>query len=409
MREDDPIGRLASRRKFLLSSGALGIAALAGCTDSSGDEEGGEGGEGAEEAGAGLGGDDGDGGDGEEGGEPGDEMLSEEFDPTDPDWENNNYLGGLIPENDYIRGSEQDLEEMADRGQEEAVYGSDVRDPPDDESEWIDPDPIVFAELPREDSESAYQEQLQPMLDALEENTGRSVQFQAIDSYAAVVEGMRSERIHLAQYATGNTPFGVNLAGAVPFAVGVEEDGQFGYRMLAGTRADMDEIQSVEDFADHRIAHTEESSNSGHQAPSALFDQEFGLTYGENYEPEFAGGHEQAARGIAYGDFDAGPLCSSCWEQTVDAVDDIEFDDFKIVWGSDPFPSGPLAYRYNLHPDLVEGIRETWLDTDWSGTSYGEEAAYPSYVEVDYKNHWHEILVIQEFNGVEYETGELED
>lgn len=86
MRGDDPIGRLASRRKFLLSGGALGVATLAGCTDSSGDEE---------------------------GGEPGDEMLSEEFDLTDPDWENNNYLGGLIPENDYIRGTEQDLEDMA--------------------------------------------------------------------------------------------------------------------------------------------------------------------------------------------------------------------------------------------------------------------------------------------------------
>ncbi|MEM4781461.1 MAG: PhnD/SsuA/transferrin family substrate-binding protein, partial [Halalkalicoccus sp.] len=264
MRGDDPSERHASRRSFLLSSGALGIAALAGCTDG-GDGE--EGGQGAEEAGAGLGGD-GDGGNGNEGGEPGDEMLSDSFDPAGPDWENNNYLGGLIPENDYIRGTEHDLEEMAGRGREEAVYGSDPWEHPDDESEWIDPDPIVYAELPREDSEAAYQETLEPMVERLEETTGRRVEFQSIDSYAAVVEGMRSERIHIANYATGNTPFGVNIAGAVPFAVGHEADGQFGYRLLAGTRADMDEIQSVEDFVDHRVAHTESSSNSGHQAPS---------------------------------------------------------------------------------------------------------------------------------------------
>ena len=385
-----------SRRKFLLTGGAVGIAGLAGC--SGGDDDG--------EAGAGLGGDDGNGGSGGNGGEPGDSMLSDDFDPEDPDWENNNYLGGHIVANDYIRGSQLDLENMANRGREDAVYGSDVREHPDDESEWIDPDPIVYAELPREDSESAYREQLLPMLETLEEETGRPVEFRAIDSYAAVVEGMRSERIHIANYATGNTPFGVNLAGAVPFAVGHEEDGQFGYRLLAGTHANSDDIQSVEDFTDVRVAHTEESSNSGNQAPSALFDDLFGVTRGENYEPEFAGGHEQVARGIAYGDFDAGPLCSSCWENTVEAVDDIDYDDFKIVWASDPFPSGPIAYRYNLAPDIIEGMERTFLETDWEGTSFAE-ANYGTYVPVDYKNHWHEIMVIQEFNGVEYEQGAL--
>lgn len=387
-----------SRRKFLLTGGAVGIAGLAGCSGGDDDGDG--------EAGAGLGGNDGDGGNGGNGGEPGDSMLSDDFDPEDPDWENNNYLGGHIVANDYIRGSQLDLENMANRGREDAVYGSDVREHPDDESEWIDPDPIVYAELPREDSESAYREQLLPMLETLEEETGRPVEFRAIDSYAAVVEGMRSERIHIANYATGNTPFGVNLAGAVPFAVGHESDGQFGYRLLAGTHANSDDIQSVEDFTDVRVAHTEESSNSGNQAPSALFDDLFGVTRGENYEPEFAGGHEQVARGIAYGDFDAGPLCSSCWENTVEAVDDIDYDDFKIVWASDPFPSGPIAYRYNLAPDIIEGMERTFLETDWEGTSFAE-ANYGTYVPVDYKNHWHEIMVIQEFNGVEYEQGAL--
>ena len=386
--------RVQSRRNVLLAGGVVGLAGLAGCMGGGAEE-------GPDEAGAGLGD-----GNGANGGEPNDPMLSDSFDPANPDWENNNYLGSHIVENDFIRGSQRDLEAMANRGRDTAVYGSDVREHPDDESEWIDPDPLVYAELPREDSESAYREQLMPMLEKLEEETGRPVEFRAIDSYAAVVEGMRSERIHVANYATGNTPYGVNLAGAVPFAVGHEADGQFGYRLLAGTHATSDDIQSVDDFADVEVAHSEASSNSGHQAPSALFDELFGVTLDENYNPEFAGGHEQVARGIAYDDFDAGPLCSSCWEQTVEAVDDIDFDTFKIVWASDPFPSGPIAYRYNLAPDIIDGIETTFLETEWSGTSFGE-ANYPTYVPVDYKNHWHEIMVIQEFNEVEYEQGAL--
>ncbi|ELY94843.1 phosphonate ABC transporter substrate-binding protein [Natrialba chahannaoensis JCM 10990] len=334
-------------------------------------------------------------------------MLSDSFDPQNPDWENNNYLGSQIVEHDFIRGSEFDLEQMGDRGRTEAVYGREPVEHPDDPSEWIDPDPIVYADLPREDSEQAYADQLEPMIEKLEAETGRDVEFQTIESYAAVVEGMRSERIHIANFATGNTPFGVNMAGMVPLAMGVAGDGEFGYRLLAITRADMDEIQSVSDFTDFRATHTEESSNSGNQAPSALFDEHFGLTRGENYDPEMSGGHEQSVRGIAYGDYDCGPICSTCMEQTVDAVDNIDWDDFKVVWAADPFPTGPVGYRYNLHEDIIQATRETFLNTDWSGTVFGEEAGYPTYEEVDYMNHWHDVMVNQQYNGVEYDEANL--
>ncbi len=382
-----------SRRKFILAGGAVGTAAIAGCL--------GDGDDGGSQAGAGLGG-------GNSGGSGGgnDPLLSDNFNPQNPDWENNNYLGGKMVEHDFIRGSTEDLEAMGDRGREEAVYGRSPREHPDDSSEWIDPDPIVYADLPREDTQQAYADQIEPMIEKLEAETGRNVEFQTIDSYAAVVEGMRSERIHIANFATGNTPFGVNMAGMVPLATGVAGDGQFGYRLLAITRADADEIQSVDDFNDHRAAHTEASSNSGNQAPSALFDEHFGLTNGDNYNPEMSGGHEQSARGIAYGDYDCGPICSTCWEETVNAVDDISFDDFKVVWAAAPFPPGPIGLRYNLHEEIFEGARETWLNTDWTGTSYGE-AAYPQFVEVDYINHWHDVMVAQQFNGVEYDEETL--
>ncbi|EMA44644.1 phosphate/phosphite/phosphonate ABC transporter substrate-binding protein [Halobiforma nitratireducens] len=386
-------GGRSSRRTFVLATGTIGTSLLAGCLD--GDDGGGQ-------AGAGLGGDS-----GSDSGEPRDPMLSTDFDPESPDWENNNYLGGLIDENDFVRGTEFDLENMGDRGRTEAVYGTEPRDHPDDPSAWIDPDPIVYADLPREDSEQAYADQLEPMIEKLEAETGRSVEFQTIESYAAVVEGMRSERIHIANFATGNTPFGVNMAGMVPLAMGIEGDGEFGYRLLAITRAGLDDIQSVEDFNDFRAAHTEESSNSGNQAPSALFDEHFGLTRGENYDPEMSGGHEQSARGIAYGDYDCGPICSTCIERTIDAVDDISWDDFKVVWAADPFPSGPVGYRYNLHEEIIEGARETFLNTDWPGTVFGEEAGYPTYVEVDYVNHWHDVMLNQQYNGVEYDEANL--
>ncbi len=41
---------------------------------------------------------------------------------------------------------------------------------------------------------------------------------------------------------------------------------------------------------------------------------------------------------------------------TVEAQSDLSFDDFKVVWASAPFPNGPVAYRYNLKPEIQEGI-----------------------------------------------------
>lgn len=392
----------SSRRKFILAGGAAAFAGLAGCSGGSGDD--GDDGE----AGAGLETSGNDGGDGGESGS-GDPMLSDSFDPSEPDWANNNYLASPLIDETYQRGTQTDLERMNDREVDEVPHGNPVQERPEDESEWLDPDTLVFTESPAEDRTQSYIDALDPLIERLEETTGKDVEFTQVQSYAASVEAMRSERVHIANFATGATPFAVNLAGAVPFAVGMQADGAFGYRLFATTRADNDEVQSVEDFANDgvRMAHAEPSSNSGHQAPSALFDQEFGVTPDEDYEVNFSGGHSQTTRGIANGDYDAGPICSTCMKDTVDADDSLSYDDFKIVWASNPFPPGPVAYRYNLHPDIVEGIEEAWLDTDWAGTSYEEATDYAEFVPIEYRRHWYEIMVIQRYNGVEYESGNL--
>lgn len=383
-----------SRRRFIVTGGALGLAGLAGCTSSGGSDE----------AGAGL----------ESGSEgssegPSDPLLTDasEFDPANPNWEENNYLLSAIAENDYFQGSRTDLENMENQDVDEIAHGKPPKELPDDESEWVDPDPLIFVDKPGESGEAQFEETIQPLLDRLEETTGRSVEWQPVDSNAATVEAFRSGRGHLGDISTGTSAFGVNLGGVVPFAAPISPSGQFGYRLLALTRAGMDEIQSVNDLPDHKIAHTEPASNSGNQAPSALFDQFFDVTPGEDYEVEFSGGHDQTGRGIAVGDYDAGPICSTCLDDLVQATDDLSYEDYKVVWASNPFPPGPLVHRYNLHPDIVEGIKEATIGTDWTGTDYAEATGEAEYISMDYKRVFNDILIIQRYNDVEYESGAL--
>jgi phosphonate transport system substrate-binding protein len=331
------------------------------------------------------------------------------FDPANPAWAENNYLSSALVDADYQRGSTVDLENMRGREVDEVPHGAPVQQTPDDESELLDPDTLVFTESPSEDVQGRFEEDFRAVFDRIEEETGKPVEFSKVNSYAASVEAMRSERAHIANFSTGTTAFAVNLAGAVPFAAGLTPDELFGYRLFATTRADADDITSVEDFArdDVTVGHSEPASNSGHQAPSALFDQYFDVTAEEDYEVNFSGGHGNTTRGIAAGDYDAGPICSTCMVDTVEAQSDLSFDDFKVVWASAPFPNGPVAYRYNLKPEIQAGIERAYLESDFAGTDFQERTGYDQFVPIDYRTVFKDIMIIQRYNGVEYTESAL--
>nr|WP_222845478.1 phosphate/phosphite/phosphonate ABC transporter substrate-binding protein [Natronomonas salsuginis] len=377
------------RRRFLKGTAATVTFGLAGCIGSQSADTSGN------------------------GGSSEDPLLADdsEFEFSDPNWAENNYLSSALIDAGYERGQRADLERMGSREVDEVPHGDPVREAPSDESEYLDPDTLVFTESPSEDVEGRYEEDFEAVFDRIREETGKEVEYSRVDSYAASVEAMRSERAHIANFSTGATAFAVNLAGAVPFAVGLASDGAFGYRLFATTRAEAHDIQSVDDFARENvtIAHAEESSNSGHQAPSALFDQKFDVTPGEDYEVNFSGGHSNTARGIAAGDYDAGPICSTCLKDTVEGDSSLDFDDFKVVWASNPFPNGPITYRYNLHPDIVEGIKAAWLDSDFSGTDYAARTDYTEFLPIEYRRHWYDIVTIQGYNDVQYEQGALSE
>jgi phosphonate transport system substrate-binding protein len=390
------------RRVFLKGSAAALATGLAGCTGNSGS------------GGSGSGGSDGSGGSSGSGsggsGSETDPMLADNgaFDPAEPAWEENNYLSTPLIDANYQRGSTVDLENMRNR-ESDVPHGEPVRETPENEDELLDPDTLVFTESPSEDVQGRFEEDFQVVFDRIEEETGKPVEFSKVNSYAASVEAMRSERAHIANFSTGTTAFAVNLAGAVPFAAGLTPDELFGYRLFATTRADAHDIQSVNDFArdDVTVGHSEPASNSGHQAPSALFDQYFDVTAEEDYEVNFSGGHGNTTRGIAAGDYDAGPICSTCFVDTVEAQSDLSFDDFKIVWASAPFPNGPVAYRYNLKPEIQEGIERAYLESDFGGTAYQERTGYDQFIPVDYATVWQDIMIIQRYNGVEYTESAL--
>ena len=281
--------------------------------------------------------------------------------------------------------------------------GDLVADLPEDERYWQDPDTLIFAYTPVEDP-AIYEDIWDPFMDHLSDVTGRDVRFFSVDSYTAQVEAMRAGRLHIAGISTGPTPFAVNLAGYVPVAIMGGEDGQFGYTLQVYTRADGD-IYEMPDLAGKRVAHVTPTSNSGHQAPSALFP-DLGVTPGVDYDPQFSGSHENSALGVIAGDYDAAPVAS----EVVDRMAErglFDPDDIRIIFETDPFPTTSYGFAHNLHPDLQEKIREAFYTYDFAGTPLGEEFGMDGFIPITYEEHWHQIRTIQNFNEVEYRLEDI--
>ncbi|POR05488.1 phosphonate ABC transporter substrate-binding protein [Alkalispirochaeta sphaeroplastigenens] len=282
--------------------------------------------------------------------------------------------------------------------------GDLLADMPEDERFWLDPQTLVFAYTPVEDP-AIYEDMWQPFLDHLAKVTGRNVQFFSVSSYTAQVEAMRAGRLHIAGISTGPTPFAVNLAGYVPIAIMGGADGQFGYTLQMYVHADSD-LHSLEDLKGKRVAHVTPTSNSGHQAPMALFPR-YGLTPGVDYEPVFSGSHENSALGVVARDYDAAPVAS----EVVDRMAErglFNPADVRIIFETDPFPTTSYGIAHRLHPDLQEKIREAFFSYSFAGTPLGDEFEVDGFIPIVYKDHWDAVRTIQEYNGVQYRLSDID-
>ncbi|MBI2978970.1 MAG: phosphate/phosphite/phosphonate ABC transporter substrate-binding protein, partial [Rhodospirillales bacterium] len=196
--------------------------------------------------------------------------------------------------------------ECKNRGDLDARYCDDngdlVADTPKDSNKWLDPDTLVFSYTPVEDP-AVYENVFKEFMDYLAKKTGKKVKWYGADSYAAQVEAMRSGRLHVAGISTGPTVFGVNLAGYVPVAIMGRADGRFGYKLQLITQKDSD-IKKITDLKGRKVAHVTPSSNSGNQAPRALF-KSMGLVPAPDYKALYSGKHANSIMGVANKDYDA--------------------------------------------------------------------------------------------------------
>lgn len=280
--------------------------------------------------------------------------------------------------------------------------GDLVADAPEDASDWIDPEVLVFAYTPVEDPE-VYRDVWAEFLDHLSEETGKEVQFFPVQSNAAQHEAMRAGRLHVAGFNTGSNPLAVNCSGFVPFAMMAGEDGSFGYEMEIITHVDSD-ITDVEDLRGRTLAFTSPTSNSGFKAPSALLKGEFGMIADEDFDTTFSGAHDASILGVFNKDYEAASIANSVMGRMIDRGL-LDPNQIRTVYKSQTFPTTGYGYVYNLNPELAQSIQDAFFSFDWEGTKLMEEFGRngeSQFIPISYEEYWAVIRTIDAANDVEY-------
>ena len=273
-----------------------------------------------------------------------------------------------------------------------------VADAPKNPKKFRNPSTLIFAYTPIEDP-AVYQNLFGPFTEYLAACTAKKVVYFTVQSNAAEIEAMRAGRLHIGGFASGQTGFAVNLAGAVPFAIKGDGKGTRTYNQIVVVKASSP-YQKLTDLKGKKVAHTSPSSNSGNMAPRALLPAE-GLTPDKDYKVVYSGKHDQSLLGVMSGDYDAATITSDIYDRFVNRGM-IKADDVRILFRSGPFPTSAFAYAHDLDPALAAKISKCFTDYRFTAEMKKEFLGDDRFLPVSYKDDWLLVRKVAEASGTPF-------
>ncbi|TYB68984.1 phosphate/phosphite/phosphonate ABC transporter substrate-binding protein [Nonomuraea sp. PA05] len=221
-------------------------------------------------------------------------------------------------------------------------------------------DVLRFAAIPTEqniDPTAEYKD----IIALLEKNTGRKVEFVRSTDYNAVIEGMVSGKIDLAEFGPLSYVLArSNGAKITPIASMVEKGGKPTYESYGIVPADS-QITDINGFKGAKVCFVDPGSTSGYLFPSqGLLDA--GIDPKTGVQPVMAGGHDNSVLSVASGKCQAGFSESGMVDHILIDKGKLKQGDVKVVWKSQPIPMSPVAMRDELPADLKAKLRQTFTE-----------------------------------------------
>lgn len=233
--------------------------------------------------------------------------------------------------------------------------------------ECKDPGTLVFSIIPTEETTQELGI-YQPLLTALKENTGKSIEFFMPTSYASVIEGMVNGWVHIGVHGPNSYVLAKAKDPALEvFATYTKKQGHLqeegpGYRAVLITRADSD-FDTIESLEGTVLGLADPASTSGNLLPRMVFGDEIGTGPElENYFSRvvYTGGHDQSTLAVKEGRVDSAFVATHRFDNVIDR-ELASLEEFEVLWQSDVIPQDPMVYRGDLCEPLKAAIRETFL------------------------------------------------
>ncbi len=270
-----------------------------------------------------------------------------------------------------------------------------IADAPKDKAKWRNPASLMLSYSPQEDT-AAYEKLWAPYVTHMSQCLGRSTRFLQVFSSAAAIEALRSGRIQFSLLATGDTPFAVNVGGAVPFAGIGDANTLLGYHVVVLVKHESN-FKKLAELKGKRVAHTTPSSNSGNMAPRALFPAE-GLTPDKDYKVIYSGKHDNSIMGVLNGDYDAAAVADDVLDRML-SRGLVKTGSFRVIYKSKSFPAGSMVHAHDLDETLSARLKSCTFSYAFSADLRTAFQGSDRFVPMNYQRDFESVRNVAQNSG----------
>jgi phosphonate transport system substrate-binding protein len=193
----------------------------------------------------------------------------------------------------------------------------------------------------------------------VEKETGKKVQFVRSTDYNAVIEGMVSGKIDIAEFGPLSYTLAKNNGAKItPLAAMVAKGKPPTYQSYGIVPANSP-IKDISGFRGKKVCFVDPSSTSGFLFPTAGL-QAVGIDAKKDVTPVMAGGHDNSALSVASGKCDAGFAQNSMVDSVLPSKGKLKPGQLRVVWKSAPIPQSPVAIRDGLPADVKAKLTQTF-------------------------------------------------
>ena len=216
------------------------------------------------------------------------------------------------------------------------------------------------------------QRKFKPLGDYLKKKTGMDVQFTPVTDYAAVVEGLATNKIDLA-WLGGFTFVQAKLrtnGGAVPIVQRIEDE-KFTSKFIVPADSP---VKSLAELKGKTFAFGSPSSTSGHLMPR-FYLLRAGIDPDKDFKAvAFSGAHDATVAFVASGRAEGGVLNASVWDKLVESGNP-NAAKVRVLSTTPPYYDYNWTVRPGLDAALTKKLTDAFLELDPGNPEHKEVMA----------------------------------